>query len=578
MEDQLQLTEEEQQKLQEWADEFLAYHKFHKFAPEYLKIKTKIGDIVPFKLNPHQKKFLLVYYKQLLAGRPIRIIVLKDRQKGISTLAEGIMFQRNSFRHNRKGAVVSYKKSSTDAIFQMFLRYKNNFPQDLIPDLISRNAKGLFYEIDSEIKLYTAEAGDIGSSETIQDVHFTELSKYRDAETTLIAMLQTVPEEPNTMVIIESTAAGSGNEYHKRWKMAENGESNYEAVFLSWLDDDEYTKPFASIEMRDEFMGTLDKEEELLHKLGATPEHMHWRRKIGLPDKCGGSLQKFRQEYPATADQAFIASGNPVFDTNQCELNKAFAREVKPERGEFEFVRDIEGNVYDVKWVPNVNGRWRKYREFNRNPEEYNRYAAGADVAEGLGEEDDHDYSSCAMLDRENMDVPIEFWDRDTDEDAFAEEIYKLYMYVNGNVWINVLKRAGHVVITRLFDQQVKMYYRQNFSKGWREDKAEIGFDENRESKKRGIGLLTEYIRDSLFHDYSVIFWGETVTYVNKEGKMGAQPGCHDDTVACRMAMLVCHRWLPVPSKKQEYPEDKPQTTGRKVASVMSYKGSETTF
>lgn len=546
-----QYTEEEQEQFREWAVEYLPYFRFHKFCPNYLKIKTKKGDIINFKLNHHQKKFLMVYYQQLKEGRPIRIIVLKDRQKGISTLVEAILFHRTAFRDERKAGVISYKKQSTDAIFKMFLRYNKYFPEALqYANLMSRNAKGLFYDNGSEINLYTAESGDVGSGETIQDLHVTELSKYRDPETTLVAVLQTVPDAENSMVVIESTAAGAGDEFHKRWKMAERGESTYQPVFLSWLEDNEYTIKFRSEDDREVFMNTIDAEEQRLVKLGATPEHLHWRRKIGLPDKCGGNIYKFHQEYPATPNEAFIASGNPVFDSQTCYIKTEEAIDYKKfpnVRGEFEYIKNELGEIIGVKWVQNASGRWFKYRPIDNNSTMESRYCGGADVAEGKGEEDDHDYTSFAMLDREKMDVPIEFWDRDTDEDQFAEELYKLYLYMNKNLWINVLRLAGHVVITRLFKLSVKLYFAEDYTKGWREDKKIIGYDERGNGKKRGIDDLREYIRTSSFCDYSKIFWDEATTYVNKKGIMEAQSGCHDDTVAARMAMIVCHKWLPSP-------------------------------
>jgi len=195
-------------------------------------------------------------------------------------------------------------------------------------------------KLESEIKLYTAESGDVGSSDTIQDLHLTEVSKWRDPKTSLVALLQTVPDKSNTLIVIETTAKGIGGEFYDRWQMAKNGESNYIPIFLSWLIDDEYTLKFRDQEDKDKLINSIDEIEEGLLASGATLEHLNWRRKIGLPDKCGNDVDQFRQEYPSNDVEAFIASGSPVFDANKCYTNFTQASRFNPLRGNLEQVDD----------------------------------------------------------------------------------------------------------------------------------------------------------------------------------------------------------------------------------------------
>ena len=60
----------------------------------------------------------------------------------------------------------------------------------------------------------------------------------------------------------------------------------------------------------------LDIEEEgLVEKYGLDNNQLYWRR---LEIAEGGKL-KFQQEYPATADEAFIVSGSNVFNVEKLD-------------------------------------------------------------------------------------------------------------------------------------------------------------------------------------------------------------------------------------------------------------------
>ena len=60
-----------------------------KYIEEYLKIVDKSGDLIDFKLNKAQRKIYSAIQEQARAGKPIRIIVLKARQLGITTFCQG---------------------------------------------------------------------------------------------------------------------------------------------------------------------------------------------------------------------------------------------------------------------------------------------------------------------------------------------------------------------------------------------------------------------------------------------------------------------------------------------------------
>jgi hypothetical protein len=111
---------------------------------------------------------------------------------------------------------------------------------------------------------------------------------------------QIVATLPGTEVILESTANGYGNLFHRLWQSAERGESDYQAVFIPWFWQDEYSSL-----VPDGFV--LDEEDEAYRAAyGLTLEQMAWRRRKVNTD-FAGDVHRFNQEYPATPSLAFVA-------------------------------------------------------------------------------------------------------------------------------------------------------------------------------------------------------------------------------------------------------------------------------
>jgi hypothetical protein len=533
-------------------------NNFRTFAPQYLKIKNKDGEIVPFIFNKAQETVYRIVERLKKERKPIRLIVLKARQKGISTLFEGEIFHRTSFQYYRKAAIVGHKVDATNNLYAMTKRYFKYLPDELKPEIEASNEKVLKYgKLESEIKLYTAESGDVGSSDTIQDLHLTEVAKWRDPKTTLTALLQTVPLKPNTMIVMESTALGIGGEFYDRWQMAESGESNYVPIFLSWLIDDEYTLPFRDEEEKYKLQNSIDEIEYGLREAGATWEHLNWRRKVGVPDNCGNDVDMFRQEYPSNAIEAFVASGSPVFDVKKCYIYFQESDKYPIVKGNLEYTDDVHKNVV---FTENERGYLtvfdRKYLDSTEiKPEESYRFAAGCDVAEGLAQ---GDYSLIEVMDRkENADLKPEVamsWRGHIDPDLLAEEIHKLQLFLKNKVFFGIEKNNhGYTTIKSAYKLNVNLYYAQSFDKGYPSDSGKIGFTTTGKSKPEIINDLNEWIREGLFISKNKNFWSECLRFVrNDRGQMQAQGKdsdvtikSFDDNVIAAALMVRVALWMP---------------------------------
>jgi hypothetical protein len=143
----------------------------------------------------------------------------------------------------------------------------------------------------------------VGRGSTIQYFHGSEVAFWPNAEKHAAGVLQAVPDAPGTEIIKESTANGLGNYFHKEWQLAESGKSEYIAIFVPWYWQDEYRRPVPA-----DFVMTIE-EENYKDAYDLDMEQMAWRRnKI---TELGELL--FKQEYPATAAEAFQMSGHDPF-------------------------------------------------------------------------------------------------------------------------------------------------------------------------------------------------------------------------------------------------------------------------
>lgn len=292
-------------------------------AREYIEkllwIRTKEGDETRLVLKPAQRKLYEAVKQQVEAGKPVRIIVLKARQMGFSTLISGLIFHACATQENRNALLVAHVADATANLHQMHLRFFDRLPPRLRPMRAASNVMGIVFAnpskdpaerarepgLRSRIRCATAGGKGVGRSDTLQYVHASEYAFWPDGintkSDTLLGILQAVPALPGTMVFLESTAKGF-DDFHKRWEDAVSGRSDFVPLFFSWAEEPGYRRAVEP--------GTVwsAEEREMMTRYGLEPEQMAWRRWC-IANNCGGDIDKFHQEYPLTPEEAFVASG-----------------------------------------------------------------------------------------------------------------------------------------------------------------------------------------------------------------------------------------------------------------------------
>ncbi len=292
---------------------------FEYYASRCLKIRTKSGKIEPFQLNKAQQHIHEKLEEQRRKTGKVRALVLKGRQQGVSTYIEGRYYQKTTHRKGVRTFILTHEQEATNNLFEMANRYHEYCPPLVKPHTAASNAKELMFDrLDSGYKVGTAGNKGTGRSSTIQYFHGSEVAYWPNADEHAAGVLQAVPDQPDTEVILESTANGIGNLYHRMWQDAEAGMSEYIAVFVPWFWQDEYRKPVP------EGFRLTPEESDYQTAYSLDTAQMVWRRaKIA---ELNGDENLFRKEYPATPAEAFQTSGDNSYIAPQTVLKARKAK------------------------------------------------------------------------------------------------------------------------------------------------------------------------------------------------------------------------------------------------------------
>lgn len=344
------------------------------YIENYLKIKDKNSKIIPFILNEPQQELYNKIKELKKEHKPVRILILKARQMGFSTLTEAILFKEVATNFNVNAGIITHEAKATNNLFAMSKLYYDNLPEPMKPSLKNRNAQELFFNNDNNTglnsKITCMTAGDgAGRSGTYNFLHLSEFAFWSgDKKEAYISLMQTVPKNENSMVIIESTA--NGYEYFKElWDKAVRGESDFVPFFIGWNKLKEYAIPYTGFKLTEE-------EEELQKKYNVTLDQLEWRRWC-IRNNCGGDTDVFKQEYPINPEEAFLSSGACFFNKEKV-INRINELQVKPIRGEFTYDYDrLTDKIINIQFKTSENG----FIDVFIKPQEYFPYVIGGDTS-----------------------------------------------------------------------------------------------------------------------------------------------------------------------------------------------------
>lgn len=311
---------------------------FKKYASKFLKIRSKEGVVVPFNLLPSQEPLYNVVHSQEVSGRPVRVIVLKARQQGISSFCIAYSFWKAVTTRNYNCVVLAHDRDTSERLLEIAGIMYDELPQDVKPMRRYRSKSEILFEnpketerhknpgLRSRIEIKTAGHSVSGRGLTIHSLHCSEVSSYERPDELLASLSPAVPLSPGTQIFLESTGSltSSGRWFKELWEASKRGETPYTPVFIPWFVNPEYSLPrkLARVWLQDPL---TTEEIELMKKYGLSKYQIAWRR-YKIAEFPGGE-RDFNREFPSEDKDVWLGVGVPFLDSDTCKLLQSMKRE-----------------------------------------------------------------------------------------------------------------------------------------------------------------------------------------------------------------------------------------------------------
>lgn len=492
---------------------------------ERLTIQKKDLKVEPIDLaDPFawaQLGLLKEIERQYNAGLPVRIIILKGRQLGISTGSEGTLFNWTFIHPGTRSLVIAHETKAAQHLFDMTKLMWEEWPFNPLYTEKHNTVKSLSWvETRSSMSVATARNAGSGRSFTYHAVHCSECAFWEDPERLMVGLNQSVPYKHGTIIILESTANGVGNWFHEEWQRAVQGSSQFVPLFFPWFLHEEYSFPNTTLTHRE----LVKEERELQAKYNLTLGQLAWRRHTIMND-CLGDPEMFKQEYPCTPNEAFLATGRNVFPLERLDEHTEIERGVRGmlinDNGKIKFVRDATGPLTIFK-APGRDPVLSKY------------VVAGDPTKTTYGDE------ACIQVINRFTFEQVAVFHQHLDAVPFAHEIMKLGFFYNTAMINTEIEGPGYATIGVILDNGYPDVWMHRWS-----DKApgkvsqSYGWSTNYQRKHWAIEKVKFLLAQKgglTIHDQQTHDEMENFTYL-ENGEMGpASDRLNDDSV---MALAI---------------------------------------
>ena len=584
-------------------------HDFYFFAYVYARIKNKEGgEDIPFYLRPAQIKVCKIMEKMRLEGKPIKIILLKCRQWGGSTLTDIYMawimiFWKTHWNCN----IVGHQSTSSITVFNMYERLINSIPiwlfyqtgEEYPEDVrkIRNDAKNpnIKYLVPRSCKIQTGSAlnPEAARSDDVAMAHITEEAFFPNTEKWTPALvvksvISPILNMPFNFIVRESTPNGMENEFHDEWVRAKSKDkegrplSAYLPVFVSWFEIETYTKQMTEDERADYIIYLWQHRNDKvgngaylwhLWEIGASVEGIAWYEEK-LRDYA--AIEDMQQEYPSDDIEAFKYSGKAVFDIYKVEKLRQDCKDPI-------FIGDIEGDSFDpliktdgkteakyekyacmcnLRLVDSPGGPFRVWDMPDDSEDVKHRYIVAVDIG---GSHKTSDWSDIVVIDRYDCmygGVPavVAEWHGHCDPDQLAMRCAQIahfyldaFLVVENNTAYSKMNDTDGDVSELFFPILVPLFdnlYNANHSKLLKHRSREVkyGFNTNRSTKVAIIKFLAAAIRERKYMEREEETLSEYAYFMQyPNGQYGNVPGKHDDRVMARAIALYVEHEMPVP-------------------------------
>ena len=503
------------------------------------------GRSVPFVLNRPQRRLVAVMEGQRMAGQPVRIILLKARQWGASTLVQMYLAWMQMVRHKGWNSIIcGHKHTSSKSIKRMYNTLLRHYPREMLDEEDADKLR--FSKLEGQPNVQQIEARDClvitGSSLSedaargydlsmahLSEVAFWKDSAMHDPDDVVRSVCGSVTLKPETVIVLESTANGVGSFFHDEWLRAKSGSSDKEAVFVPWHEIGIYQREVVDAQALWEVM---DKYEHALWDDGCTLEQINWYHSKRREYR---SHELMMAEYPTSDSEAFATSGHHVFAredldrlAQECPLAPMAVGEVQGDAIEGKRARE---NVRFVRSSSGLLKVWEMPVTHSPSPV---RYLTVVDVG---GRSEDSDYSVIAVWrvgDGFSKPSIVAQWRGHIDHDQLAIKAMQVAVFYNkallvveSNTLTNEAAREGEsdYILEGLRPIYGNIYQRKN---------GKLGFHTNVKTKSKAVAVLIAAVREGSYVERDIEAVNEMRCYEEHNNRYGASPGKHDDILMTR--------------------------------------------
>lgn len=283
----------------------LLKHNLPLFAEMCLKVVTTSGELVPFVFNQSQLMLHAFVEQQLKETGMVRTVIVKGRKQGVSTYTAARFLHKAIFNPHKRVYILSHHSDSTKVLFGIVSTFFNNLPEQLKLKLITDNSKEIEFDNHSNYTVATAGSGEIGRGATPHFLHCSEVASYENEDALETGIFKAIASADGTEMFLESTAKGIGNLFHRYAIKAIEGQGRFRMFFLPW-----HVHEHNASKCPDGLNFSLAEQSEQ-KKYNLTNDQLYWRR---MELETFGSDWKFKQEFPATIQEAFQSSGTTFLD------------------------------------------------------------------------------------------------------------------------------------------------------------------------------------------------------------------------------------------------------------------------
>ena len=541
------------------------------------------NDVEQEGLKLHENQSEIVEIQEWCEDNNVacRICSVKPRRAGSSTISVTSMYHA-LMKRTRRGCIMAGRPFQLYSLFKMLrllaLKDRTTKQRAQVLTEVARFPNG------SEVVAVNAASESSAVSAGFTFLIVTELSKWATegvaaAAPVLSAALKCVPYLPGTTIIIESTAEGVGDEFHRIYSTGitfaelKAGKIGYVKVFTPWFKFRDSVLEASKMGINTVADLTAD-EIDLVRQYGLSLDQVAWMR-YTIHDQCHDSFEEFKRDYPFNDVECFLLSGAKVFSMPAIKK----MREMLPSYPPIAGVLDIREPKLAEKADPaSVIFRPTSASEAKmvliEYPTEGMKYVIGLDTMTGASAAvgSDPDNHGCIVwragfMQQGQWKPPravamlvgdwelyvtkkkyIFIWD----PDVLTEMVWRLMLYY-GNCLLAGEINSDRGTLMNIHQRGGNVYFQKQWNKREQKDTNSLGWKTDEASRRHLISELGKGIREFANFDpmtghskeraeiFLAPILDEAEVFIRKnDGREEAMEGKHDDLIISSGIALCC--------------------------------------